>query len=52
MAVRSSETEASAAELVQDLGLTENDASLGPASQLASLASLESIRRMPEPPSH
>ncbi|HEV2314761.1 MAG TPA: helicase-related protein [Candidatus Acidoferrales bacterium] len=44
-AVRSSETEASTAEFAQDLGLTESKTSIAPASQLASLAPLESIPR-------
>jgi hypothetical protein len=45
-AVRSSETEASTEELVQDLGLTESETSIAPASQVPLLATpLESIPR-------
>jgi hypothetical protein len=44
--VRSSETEASTAELVQDLGLTESETAIAPASHLPALATpLESIPR-------
>jgi len=43
--VRTSETEGSTTELVRDLGLTESEAAVAPASQLASLAPLESIPR-------